>query len=116
MKFKVFFYDGLDYSTGKFYSAQEALNENFIEFKNNEIVPTDECSIIVISTGLKDINGVEIYEGDILEFPLDMGIAFVINDGFRFAVESPGSGAVDYESESVFKLTKIVGNIYENPF
>jgi len=66
-------------------------------------------------TGVKDEVGEDIFEGDILQFPFEMGIAYVINDGFRFAVKSPGSEAIDYEGESVLKLTRRIGNIYENP-
>lgn len=66
-------------------------------------------------TGLKDELQNDIYEGDILDFPFEIGIAYVINDGFRFAVKSPGSEAIDYEGEYVLQHTRIIGNIYENP-
>ena len=65
-------------------------------------------------TGVKNVFQEEIWEGDILEFPFEMGIAYVINDGFRFAVKSPGSEAVDYEGEEVLKYTSTIGNIYDN--
>ena len=66
-------------------------------------------------TGLKDVYDIPIYESDILEFHFDLGIAIVINDGFRFAVKSPGSEAVDYEGEDVLKQTRVIGNIHQNP-
>ena len=33
---------------------------------------------------------------------------------FQWAVESPGSHAVDYEDKKFFESCKIIGNIYEN--
>lgn len=66
-------------------------------------------------TGIKNFSQEEIWEGDILEFPFENGIAYVINDGFRFAVKSPGSEAVDYEGKEVLEYTSTIGNIYDNP-
>lgn len=66
-------------------------------------------------TGIKNVLQEEIWEGDILEFPFENGIAYVINDGFRFAVKSPGSEAVDYEGKEVLEYTSTIGNIYDNP-
>lgn len=86
------------------------LDVDYISY--NEVV---QSSTIGQFTGLKDEVGKEIWEGDILEFPFQMGIAYVINDGFRFAVKSPGSEAVDYEGETVLKQTRVIGNIYQNP-
>ena len=51
LKIRVFFYDAQDVDSGEFYSLQEAMAEDFVRAEDDELVPTDECSVIVYYTG-----------------------------------------------------------------
>src|SRR5690606_14767747 len=64
-------------------------------------------------TGLLDKEGNKIFEGDILRTM--SGIAVVVWLDAAFALESPGSEAVDWVYSSVYEQSEILGNIHQTP-
>lgn len=101
-----------------------------------ELHPRDENIILMQSTGLRDKNGKEIFEGDVLEI---QGIKMIVKLGSYNYIETSKSGnhtlgvmcdclgfyveclnvaAPDkispFEPETL-KTGEIIGNIYENP-
>ena len=81
-------------------------------FYDRRLVEADEI-VIEQFTGLKDKNGTEIYEGDILidDFGEPIGYWIVKFSDGGFVGECAGV------AESLFELTnlEVVGNIHENP-
>ena len=87
------------------------VNENFMS----------DSLIAMQFTGLKDINGIEIYDGDVIKshfYGDDAGFECVAQIKYSsaraaFVFDSSEQDAFVYDNES--NLLEVIGNIYENP-
>nr|DAI73955.1 MAG TPA: YopX protein [Caudoviricetes sp.] len=89
-----------------------------------ELRPRDENIILMQSTGLKDKNGKEIFEGDIIRYNIDvvdikrhqtLGFYTVLDGGEGFFGDGMSIDDFEEDAKEFSKTAEIIGNIYENP-
>lgn len=86
---------------------------NHWEYGNSNFFPLDEV-VLMQSTGLKDKNGVDIFEGDVVEWLGHRGIVeFVLNNQQTMIIGASGY-ITDLDYSTDFN-SEVIGNIHENP-
>ena len=103
---------------GKFSDGSTSVPLKFEDKRNGKDI------ILMQSTGLKDKNGKEIFEGDIIRYNIDvvdikrhptLGFYTVLDGREGFFGDGMSIDDFEEDAKEFSKTAEIIGNIYENP-
>ena len=104
---------------GYLYKVKSLLDDNYRYYIRNDHL--QDCLVdeetIGQYTGLKDKNGKEIYEGDIIEYKDSTGLhrkTVVFDKGCFYAGWHSGSSTREAPKLINTRISKVIGNIYES--
>jgi uncharacterized phage protein (TIGR01671 family) len=109
-----------DKQDNKMYEKQAVDEDGYaVDINGDEAYSNEPFRILMQYTGLKDKNGVEIYEGDIIVGQFGYKEVVKIEE-FNFITREDSCAGYGFNLDScnlddIKKYVEVIGNIYENP-
>ena len=114
---RVYKFRAWDKKQNKMYDLEKCIGFEVSDFRNKR--PQHKDLEVMQFTGLKDVNGKEIFEGDIVKWDdsNDSGYVSYMSETTEYVVDEWKEGDRKSKGHSLSSLgeVEIIGSIYENP-